>query len=179
MSRTGRFDAGRFDAGRFDDLFEANQQYASNFRNQGLPARAARNLAVVTCMDSRIDPFSILGITAGDAKILRNAGARVSDDVLRTLVVATYLLDVTRVLVMPHTRCRMAESTEEQIHELLAKEHGVDTRSLAFGTATDQVGALHKDLDKIRAYPYLPDSLAVIGAMFDVDTGRLTPVAEQ
>ena len=162
--------------GAFDDLFEANARFAADFRDAGLPARAARGLAVITCMDSRVDPFSILGITAGDAKVLRNAGARVTDDVLRTLVLAVYLLGVDRVLVMPHTRCRMAESTEEEIHTLIRRDHGVDTRSLEFRTDPDQLGALRNDLVKIHAAPLLPRGLVVGGALFDVDTGRLTAV---
>jgi carbonic anhydrase len=162
--------------GAFDDLFAANARFAAAFQDAGLPARAARGLAVVTCMDSRIDPFRILGIGPGDAKILRNAGARVTDDVLRTLVLAVYLLGVERVLVMPHTRCRMAEADEQAIHRLIRDEHGVDTRSLKFGTDPDQVAALRNDLVKVHASPWLPNDLVVGGALFDVDTGRLLPV---
>jgi carbonic anhydrase len=162
--------------GAFDDLLRANESFAQTFDDGALPARAARHLAVVTCMDSRIDPFRILGIHAGDAKILRNAGARVTDDVLRTLVLATYLLDVDRVLVMPHTHCRMAESTDEQIHALIAAEAGVDTRSLDFRTDPDQGGALRHDLVKIRSYPYIAGRVRVGGAVFDVESGRLVPV---
>lgn len=166
------------DAGSFDDLFAANDDYAARYENVGLPARAARGLAVVTCMDSRVDPFRILGIRAGDAKILRNAGARVTDDVLRTLVLAVYLLGVDRVLVMPHTRCRMAEASEAEIHQLILEQHGVDTRSLEFRTDPDQLGALRHDLVKVRACPLLPRDLAVGGAFFDVDTGRLVPLPD-
>jgi len=163
-------------SGDFDDLFEANDTYASTFSAAGLPATAARGLAVVTCMDSRIDPFAILGIRAGDAKVLRNAGARVTEDVLRTLVLAVYLLGVNRVLVMPHTRCRMAESTDPGIHALIRDRFGVDTRSLEFRTDPDQLTALRHDLVKVRAAPLLPRDLVVGGALFDVDTGRLVPV---
>jgi carbonic anhydrase len=167
---------GGLGAGRFDDLFAANAAFAADFDDGGLPAVAARGLAVITCMDSRIDPFRILGIGPGDAKILRNAGARVTDDVLRTLVLAVYLLGVDRVLVMPHTNCRMAQSTEAEIHALLREEHGVDTRSLEFRTAPDQVTALEHDITRIAADPYLPEGIAVAGTLFDVTTGRLISV---
>jgi carbonic anhydrase len=162
--------------GSFDDLLEANNEFAAHFENVGLPARAARGLAVLTCMDSRIDPFSILGIGPGDAKVLRNAGGRVTEDVLRTLVLGAYLLDVTRVLVMPHTRCRMAESSENDIHALIGADYGVDTRSLEFRTTDDQVASLRHDLVRVHSYPLLPRSLKIGGAIFDVDTGRLAPV---
>ena len=163
-------------SGAFDDLLEANDKFAATFQNAGLPARAARGLAVLTCMDSRINPFDILGIGPGDAKVLRNAGGRVTEDVLRTLVLGAYLLDVTRVLVMPHTHCRMAENSENEIHGLIGADYGVDTRSLEFRTTSDQVASLRHDLVRIHAYPLLPRTLQVGGAIFDVDTGRLQPV---
>ena len=81
----------------FADVLGANDAYAQGFRLAGLPARAAAGLAILTCMDSRIEPLPLLGLRPGDAKILRNAGARVTDDVLRTLVLASYLLGVDRV----------------------------------------------------------------------------------
>jgi len=100
----------------FDDLFEANKEFIKEFKSQDLTGQAKKGLAIVTCMDSRIDPLKIVGMKAGDAKILRNAGARVTEDVLRTLILATNLLNVNRVLVMPHTDCKMASGSEEQIH---------------------------------------------------------------
>ena len=109
----------------------------------------------------------------GDVKILRNAGARVTDDVLRTLVLATFLLGVNRVLVMPHTDCRMASATEPEIHETILQESGVDTRSVEFRTVKDQLDALKTDVTRIRTYPLLADGVTVGGAVFDVHTGEL------
>lgn len=160
----------------FVDVLEANAEYAESFAELGLGARAARGLAVITCMDSRIDPLRILGMKPGDVKILRNAGGRVTNDVLRTLVLAAYLLDVNRVLVMPHTRCRMVGSREEDIHALIAREHGVDTRGMEFRTVLDQRQSLRTDVRRIRSFPLLPAGLVVGGAVYDVDTGRLNPV---
>ena len=159
----------------FDDVLTANELYARDFDRGGLEPLAARGLAILTCMDSRIDPLRMLGLSAGDAKILRNAGARVTEDVLRTLVLATHLLGVERVMVVPHTRCRMAQTTEDEIHAVIL-EHGVDTRSLEFRTDPDQASALRTDLRRIRSYPLLPAGLLVGGAIYDVATGRLTPL---
>jgi len=159
----------------FADIWAGNHNFASSFHYADLTGRAAKGLAIVTCMDSRIDPLDVVGMNAGDVKILRNAGARVTDDVLRTLVLATYLLNVNRVLVMPHTECRMAGATEEQIHEHIESEYGVDTRSLEFRTVLDQRDALRKDLDRIKSYPYLAEGLSVTGAIYDVRTGQLAP----
>lgn len=161
--------------GAFDDLLAANTEFASTFTGSRLTGRAARGLAVVTCMDSRIDPLGLLGLQPGDAKILRNAGARVTDDVLRTLVLAVFLLGVTRVLVMPHTDCGMAKVTDEDVHAL-ARAQGIDTRSLEFRTVPDQDAALRHDLMRIKASPFLLKDLAIGGAIYDVHTGKLEAI---
>ena len=150
--------------------------YADQYAASDLTGWAARGLAVVTCMDSRIDPLNVLGMKPGDVKILRNAGARVTEDVLRTLVLATYLLGVTRVLVMPHTECKMASGEEADVHQLIFEQSGVDTRSIEIRTVTDAVSALVTDVVRIRANPLLPADLVVGGAILDVKTGRLSPM---
>lgn len=157
----------------FDDLISANRSFAENFALAGFDGIAKAGVAVVTCMDSRIDPLRMLGLSYGDAKILRNAGARVTEDVLRTLVLAVHLLGVDRVMVVAHTDCRMASVTDEQVHEAISSQSGLDTRSLEFRTITDQVEALRGDVQKVRSSPYLPAGLPVVGAVYDVKTGRL------
>ena len=102
----------------FKDVLNSNAEYSKEFKYSELTGRTAKGLAVVTCMDSRINPLSVVGMRSGDAKILRNAGARVTEDVIRTLVLATYLLNVDRILVMPHTDCAMARGDEADIHAL-------------------------------------------------------------
>lgn len=164
------------DAGAFADLIAANSVYAEKFHGGHLEPVAARGLAIITCMDSRISPLEVLGLEPGDAKILRNAGGRVTDDVLRTLVLAVYLLGVTRVLVMPHTHCRMAQSTEEQIHALIAQRHGVDTSAISFETIGEPIKTLCADVNSIRSHPLLPRSLVVAGAIYDVSTGRMQSI---
>jgi len=160
----------------FADVLASNADFAEGFVDQGLTGRAAKGLAIITCMDSRIDPLAIVGMQAGDVKILRNAGARVTEDALRTLVLATHLLGVDRVLVMPHTDCRMASAEEDVVHESIFEASGIDSRSLEIRTATDQLGALASDVTRIRTFPFLPAGLPVAGAMYDVRTGRLTTV---
>ncbi|HEV7655920.1 MAG TPA: carbonic anhydrase [Mycobacteriales bacterium] len=162
--------------GGFDDVLEANADYAARFVDKGLAGRAARGLAVVTCMDSRISPLRMLGLTDGDAKILRNAGARVTDDVLRTLVLAVHLLGVDRVLLLAHTDCRMTKVTDADVHATIAADSGLDTRSLEFHTITDQRGTLARDVQRIRSWPYLPQDLLVLGGLYDVHTGRVEVV---
>ncbi len=156
----------------FADVLAANTDYARTFSDAATPGKAARGLAVVTCMDSRISPLEMLGLDKGDAKILRNAGARVTDDVLRTLVLAVHLLEVDRVMVVAHTDCRMTKVTDDQVHREIAAR-GFDTRSLEFRTIDDQVETLRGDVQRIRSSPYLPAGLPVVGGVYDVSTGAL------
>ena len=167
---------GEFPHQTFADTLSANKEFSREFVDSGLAGTALRGLAIITCMDSRINPLAIVGMKAGDVKILRNAGARVTDDVLRTLVLAAYLLGVKRVLVMPHTDCRMTQDDESTIHQMIAEQHGIDTRDLEFRTVSDQRAALTDDVERIRNYAYLPSNLIVGGAIYDVHTGVLVPV---
>ena len=160
----------------FDDLFAANNEFVKDFKSQDLTGAAKKGLAIITCMDSRIDPLRIVGMKAGDAKILRNAGARVTEDVLRTLILATNLLNVTKVLVMPHTDCRMASGTEEQIHATILERSGIDTRSVEIRTVSDQISALESDLVRIAQFPLLPKNIEVVGAIYNVKTGELKKI---
>ena len=169
-------DLGVFPRDEFEDVLASNVEYVKAFADEGLTGTAASGLAVITCMDSRIDPLGVLGKKPGDVKILRNAGARVTDDMLRTLILATYLLGVTRVLVMPHTNCRMAGGSESQIHAAILAEHGIDTRSVEFRTVDDQESALRTDLVRIRSHPLLPPELVVGGVIFDVHSGAIHPI---
>lgn len=157
----------------FEDLLAANEDYAERFTSGDLAGQAARGLAVVTCMDSRIEPLQMLGLSTGDAKILRNAGGRVTDDVLRTLVLATHLLGVDRVMVVGHTDCRMTKVTDEQAHAAIREQSGLDTRSLEFHTIPDHQATLERDVQRIRSFPYLPAGLPVVGCLYDVASGRV------
>jgi carbonic anhydrase len=159
----------------FGDILAANERYAALFHDSELTGVAAKGLAIVTCMDSRIAPLAILGMMPGDVKILRNAGARVTEDVLRTLVLANHLLGVNRVLVMPHTDCRMALAAEAEMHAAIFEASGIDSRGIEIRTVSDQAAALVLDVTRVRAYPLLSKSLVVGGAIFDVHTGRLIP----
>ena len=160
---------------QFADVLSANESFALDFDDQHLTGRAAQGLAIITCMDSRVSPLAIVGMQPGDVKILRNAGARVTEDVLRTLVLASFLLGVNRILVMPHTDCRMASATEPEIHDAILHEHGVDTRSIEFRTVRDQQAALATDVLRIRSHPLLANGVTVGGAIYDVHTGKLIP----
>jgi carbonic anhydrase len=157
----------------FEDVLSANAEFAESYASGHLEGRAARGLAIVTCMDSRIDPLAMLGLAKGDAKILRNAGARVTSDVLRTLVLAAHLLGVDRVMIVAHTDCRMTKVTNDDIYAAIAESSGLDTRSLDFGVISDQRAVLAGDVQRVRSSPYLPAQMPVLGCVYDLETGRL------
>ncbi len=159
----------------FDDVLAANEDFSASYKDADLKGRARRGLAVLTCMDSRIDPLGMLGLEPGDAKILRNAGARVTEDVLRTLVLASYLLGVTRVMVIGHTDCRMTIGSQEDVHRAITEAGGPDTRSLSFLTTTDLRASLLADVQKVRSSPYL--DLEVAAFVYHLDTGRVEQIS--
>ncbi len=155
----------------FDDVLRANESYAAAFDLADVPARPARGLGLVTCIDSRIDPLAVLGLRAGDAKIMRNAGGRVTGDVLRSLAAAVNMLGVDRVIVMHHTDCAMAKVTQAEVAEAAGRQRG-STDIPDFCVISDPVRDLRTDVMTVRTSPLLPVDLAVIGLRYDVATGR-------
>ena len=159
----------------FADLLAANRTYAAEeFTHGGFDGIAHAGVAVVTCMDSRIDPLRMLGLRPGDAKIFRNPGGRVTPQALEALVLGVHLLNVDRILVVPHTRCAMASSTQDELRERVGASAGQDASWQTFGVVEDQEAALADDVAVVRAPPLIPESVAVGGFVYDVDTGLLT-----
>ena len=157
----------------FEDLLAANRTYAETFALSGFDGVAHAGVAVVTCMDSRIDPLGMLGLTPGDAKIFRNPGGRVTAAALEALVLGVHLLNVQRILVVPHTRCAMASSTLDDLRRRVGESAGQDASWQSFGVVEDQEAALEDDVRKVRSHPLIPDSVEVGGFVYDVDTGLL------
>jgi len=160
----------------FDDLLAANRTFAADFDLGGFDGIARAGVAMVTCMDSRIDPLRMIGMRHGDAKILRNPGGRVTDPVLIALVLGVHLLNVHRVMIVEHTRCAMGSSTEEQMRERLSASTGQDTTWMTIGMIDDQRAALAEDVHRVRSHPLIPATVQVGAFLYDVDTGLLDPV---
>jgi carbonic anhydrase len=160
-------------SGPFDDLLSANQSYRATFRHGGFDGVARAGVAIVTCMDSRIDPLGMVGLAPGDAKIFRNPGGRVTPHALTALVLGVHLLKVERVLVVPHTRCAMAVPDEQVLQDRLSEASGMDSSWLPLGTVPDQEKALREDVHKVRSHPLVPERVDVGGFLYDVDTGGL------
>ena len=157
----------------FDDLLDANRAFAASFDLAGFDGIAHAGVAVVTCIDSRIEPLQMLGLRAGDAKIFRNPGGRVTNAALEALVLSVHVLRVDRILVVPHTRCAMATNTENDLRDRVSASSGQDAWWQYFHVVEDQQRALYEDVRTVRTHPLIPESVAVGGFMYDVDTGLL------
>lgn len=158
----------------FTDLLDANRLYAQDFEHGGFDGIARSGVAILTCMDSRIEPLEMVGLHIGDAKILRSPGGRVSTSMMTGLALSVQLLNVERIMLIPHTKCAMADGTDEDIRETITERSGLDTTWLDFGTTPDQVQRLHHDVRAARNHPLIKDRAEVGGFMYDVDTGLLT-----
>jgi carbonic anhydrase len=153
---------------QIDQLLSANQDYAAA-RADVADARPGRHLAVVTCMDARIDVFAVLGLHLGEAHVLRNAGGRVTDDVLRSLALSSQVLGVDTVVVMQHTKCGLEGVTDEA----LQKQTGAD---LEFFPIDDHAAALRDDIALLTSTPYLSPLKVIAGFLYDVEIGNVADV---
>ena len=149
----------------------ANAEFASGFAGGGLERPPARCLAVVTCLDGRIDPLALLGLRPGDANVLRNAGARVTDDVLRSLVVSRHLLGVRETMLIGHTDCGLEGRTNEELHAALPGAEELDFLPFA-----DVAESVREGVRRIRATPLLAE-VETSGWVYEVETGRLREVS--
>ncbi|MGA4507601.1 beta-class carbonic anhydrase [Propionibacteriaceae bacterium G1746] len=162
--------------GNFDDLLARNVQYAQSFVEGGFDGIAHAGVAVLTCMDSRIEPLRMLGLNLGDAKILRTPGGRATPDAVVGSILGVHLLNVNRIMVVPHTRCAMASGSDQQIAEKILATDGTDIRGMTLGATTDQRSALEYDVRMLRSHPLISGLAAVGGFMYDVDSGALVEV---
>lgn len=159
----------------FDDLLAANRRYAESFDLGGFDGVDHAGVAIVTCMDSRIDPLGMLGLKPGDAKIFRNPGGRVTSAALEALVLGVHVLGVNRILVVPHTQCAMATNTEQELREKISASSGQDASWQTFGVIGNQLAVLHADVRMVRSHPLIPHTVAVGGFLYDVESGLLSP----
>ena len=159
-----------------DQLLDANRDFARGFADGGKPAAPTRGIAVVTCMDARIDPARALGLEIGDAHVIRNAGGRVSDDAIRSLIVSITMLDTREVVVIQHTDCGMQTFTNDDMHARLAAERGADASHIDFLPFPDVESSVREDVERLRSDPHIGAGIIVSGYVYDVTTGVLTEV---
>jgi carbonic anhydrase len=180
-----------------DEVLEANDRYAASFGDKGqLALPPARQFAILTCMDARLDPAAYAGLHEGDAHVIRNAGGRASDDAIRSLVISYKLLGTREWFVIHHSNCGMEFFTDEVMRQLLA--HSLETAQLGpdgfhdvgagpgsteaayidWLTIADSHQSVIDDVTRIRSHPLVPKAIPIHGYIYDVTTGRLVEVSE-
>ena len=159
----------------FDELLGSNERYAQDFNQGDLTAPPKRKVAVLTCMDARLHPETFLGLKLGDAHVIRNAGGKVTEDVLRSLVISQRMLGTQEVIVIQHTDCGMMSTTDEGIAEKVKEDLGVNT-NLDFLTFENLRESVESDVGKLRNTSLIPDDVPIIGAIYDVKSGQVEEV---
>jgi carbonic anhydrase len=161
-----------------DVLQAANEVYADGFSKGDLPMPPGRRLAIVTCMDARLDPARCLGLEIGDAHVIRNAGGLATDDAVRSLVISHWLLGTQEVLVVAHTDCGMLTFSNDDLRAKLREEAGADASDVDFKPFPNLEESVRESVRTLRESPLLPDSLEVSGWIYDVHSGRINEVPE-
>jgi carbonic anhydrase len=160
-----------------DTLAAANEVYADAFSKGDLPMPPGRRLAIVTCMDARLDPAKFLGLEEGDAHVIRNAGGIVTEDAIRSLIISHWLLGTEEIAVITHTDCGMLTFSNDDIHAKLGEATGEDASAIDFRPFPSLEDSVRDSVRAIRESPLLPDGISVSGWVYDVRSGRINEVA--
>jgi len=158
-----------------DELLQNNEAYAASFDKAELPLPPARKLAVLACMDARLNVFGALGLTEGDAHVIRNAGGIVTDDAIRSLAISQRLLGTEEIILIHHTDCGMLTFTDDDFRGAVEKETGIKPE-LAAESFSDLDSDVRQSIARIKASPFIPHKDSVRGFVYEVETGRLREV---
>jgi carbonic anhydrase len=158
-----------------DDLLAANARYVEGGFPGGRPLRPRRALAIVACMDSRMDLFALLGLEVGDAHVLRNGGGVITDDVIRSLAISQRMLGTTGIVLVHHTDCGMTKITDDEFAAALEADAGVRP-GFAIEAFRDPDASVRESIARLRRSPFITHTDDIAGFVFDVETGRIRPV---
>ncbi len=158
-----------------DELLRNNERYASTFGKGDLPAPPQKKVAVVACMDARLDVHRILGLQEGDAHVIRNAGGVVTEDAIRSLMISQRLLGTEEIVLIHHTECGMMTFTDDVLKEEVERETGIKP-PFALETFVDLEEDVRQSMGRIASSPFIPRKTSVRGFVYDVGTGRLNEV---
>ena len=159
-----------------DELLKNNEEYARGFDKGDLPLPPAKKVAVVACMDARLDPARVLGLEEGDAHVIRNAGGVITDDEIRSLVISQRLLGTTEIVLIHHTDCGMLTFTDDEVKGQIEADTGIKPE-FALEAFSDLDGDVRQSIARIQASPFIPNKGSVRGFVYEVETGRLREVS--
>lgn len=158
-----------------DELLRNNEAYANSFKKGDLPLPPAKHIAVLACMDARLDVHKILGLQEGDAHVIRNAGGVATDDAIRSLVISQRLLGTKEIVLIHHTDCGMLTFKDDQVKGQIESEVGIRP-AFALEAFADLEQDVKQSIARIKASPFIPNKSSVRGFVYDVHTGRLNEV---
>jgi carbonic anhydrase len=158
-----------------DELLRNNQAFAEAFDDGGVPAAPAKKVAVIACMDARVNPYPILGLELGDAHVIRNAGGVVTDDEIRSLAISQRLLGTEEVILIHHTECGMLTFSDDDFRRRIREDTGVEPHwsAEAFDDLEEDV---RRSIERIESSPFIPNKDSIRGFVYDVKTGALDEV---
>jgi carbonic anhydrase len=159
-----------------DELLKNNAAYAESFEKGDLPLPPARGLAVVACMDARLDVHKILGLEEGDAHVIRNAGGVITDDEIRSLTISQRLLGTREIILIHHTDCGMLTFTDDELKQQIQEQAGIKPH-FPMESFSDLEEDVHQSIARIQHSPFIPHKESVRGFVYEVETGRLREVA--
>jgi carbonic anhydrase len=159
-----------------DEALQSNARYAESFTKGDLPMPPGRKLAVVACMDARLDVHKILGLEEGDAHVIRNAGGVVTDDAIRSLAISQRLLGTEEIILIHHTDCGMLTFTDDAVKAQIEADTGIRP-PFALEAFPDAAQDVRQSIARVKASPFVPHRDRVRGFVYDVRTGRLNEVA--
>ena len=159
-----------------DDLLRNNEAYAEAFEKGDLPLPPARGVAVVACMDARLDVHKILGLEEGDAHVIRNAGGVITDDEIRSLAISQRLLGTTEIVLIHHTDCGMLTFSDDELKQQIQEDVGVKPH-FSMESFSDLEEDVRQSIARIQHSPFVPHKNAVRGFVYEVETGRLREVS--
>ena len=158
-----------------DELLRNNEEYARSFDKAGLPVPPAKQVAIVTCMDARLSPYVMLGLSEGDAHVIRNAGGVITDDEIRSLVISQRLLGTREVMLIHHTDCGMLTFSDDEVKGQIQEEVGIKPL-FALESFDDLEEDVRQSIRRIETSPFIPHKESVRGFIYDVESGRLREV---
>jgi carbonic anhydrase len=163
-----------------DEILESNREYARSFTQWYLHHKPAKRVAILACMDARITVEKALGLSPGDAHIIRNAGGIATEDALRSLIVSHHMLGTREIMIINHTECGMMSFRDEELRHRLEEMSGTETIvPVHFHTFTDLEKNVRRQMQRVTNHPWIPAEVNVRGFVYDVRTGLLTEVAQQ
>ncbi|HEY7080577.1 MAG TPA: carbonic anhydrase [Nitrososphaeraceae archaeon] len=161
-----------------EQILESNEKYSNDFKYGTLSSSPTRKLAILACMDTRIIVENVLGLSVGEAHVIRNAGGIATDDAIRSLIISHELLGTNAFIVLNHTECGLLKSTDKELQKKLTEKYKSDASTMKFYFFPNLEQNVREQVNRIKSSPFLSPEISVVGFIYDVRTGKLIRVSD-